>query len=146
MHQPDRISTKAKPRSAFPRAPLVVRTAQAVALTSFALFYAVKIAAWLFRSQAWIQAIPAWADSAFTFGMLVIQIVSMVFAVWSTERFRQKLESCGFMLCMSCHYPLKGLEPFGQCPECGTGYNTRKVRRVWLRWFGDKVWTGRASG
>lgn len=52
------------------------------------------------------------------------------------HRLARQLREHDRLLCTHCGYPLRGSEPHGRCPECGTEYDHDSLRVAWtnLRW------------
>lgn len=58
------------------------------------------------------------------------------------HRLARQLREHDHLLCTHCGYPLRGSEPHGRCPECGTEYDHDSLRVAWanLRWAFWKPW------
>lgn len=58
------------------------------------------------------------------------------------HRLARQLREHDRLLCTHCGYPLRGSEPHGRCPECGSEYDHDSLRVAWtnLRWAFWKPW------
>ena len=58
------------------------------------------------------------------------------------RRFRQRVRSSDYELCLECGYSLTGLGDRRACPECGVDFTIEDVREKWRHWLRQ----GKASG
>jgi len=75
---------------------------------------------------------------AFIFGgwgyTMAIPVVAVL--AWTGLRInyiRRKVKAADGLACLECLYCLRGLEPCGKCPECGTPYDIKVVVPTWTR-------------
>ena len=58
---------------------------------------------------------------------------------YCVRRFEQRVRDADFALCLRCGYPLRGLPPKHDCPECGTAYELNEVRKTWGKVLDDEI-------
>lgn len=81
-----------------------------------------------------------WNARVFTLMILMVlaNIVNIINAVMM-KRLRRRVTRHRGLLCTGCLYVLEGLEPAGQCPECGRDYTFQLTADAWARDFGPAV-------
>jgi hypothetical protein len=89
-----------------------------------------RCAPWLFTS----------ANDGFRLARFALYALPLClcYVFWRARRIRRLVETHMFLLCLQCGYPLHGLGPNGQCPECGAQYEFGHVENEWKRWFGAR--------
>jgi hypothetical protein len=47
------------------------------------------------------------------------------------RKFLRRVERESFLVCLNCHYSVKGHPEGGRCPECGTPFTPESLRQTW---------------
>jgi hypothetical protein len=80
------------------------------------------------------QAVPI-AATGFLLGLAML-----VTARQARARFKHRILSAGGLLCLNCHYDLRGSPERGFCPECREPYSHAEVKRDWELWQPGMLW------
>ncbi len=69
--------------------------------------------------------------------LLVLALYLGAFVVQGllVRRFRTRLRTEDYQLCLSCGYRLHGLPASHVCPECGVAFTKADVRQRWNQWI-----------